>query len=114
MTSIFDREAGPRWPRGQKFRLSPVGQEAEAAYQAALKSSREQGGRAAFEQATAAWAAQLGVKPSDGAYLSELRGSMRTVVELLEGLEGSGATKTEVKAALERLVTAKLAELVSA
>src|SRR5262245_4315200 len=114
MASIFGREEGTRWPRGQKFRLTAVGGEAEQRYQDVLKSAREKGGRAAFDEATAAWAAQLGVKPGDGAYLPELKSTPRTVVELVEQLQDGGATKVEVKAALDRLIAAKLAEPVSA
>jgi hypothetical protein len=109
MGSIFDREKSP-WPRGQKFKLSPQGMEAEAQYQAALQGSRDKGGRAAFEEATRAWAAALGVQPGDGAYLAELRGEMRTLVDLVESLQDGGATKLDAKNALERLVGAKLAE----
>jgi len=113
MTSIFGREEGPRWPRGQKFRLSAIGAEAEARYQAAVKSSHDQGGRQAFEQAVNAWATPFGIRPGDGVYLSELRISVRTLNELVECLSGSGATKSEAKAGIDRLLNAKLAELVA-
>jgi hypothetical protein len=109
MASIFSRDEGARWPRGQKFRLSASGSEAEAKYQLALKSSRELGGRAAFDSALQTWASHLGVRPGDGVYLCELRAA-RSLAELLAALEFSGTTKAEAKAALERLVNAKLAE----
>jgi hypothetical protein len=113
MASIFGREDGPRWPRGQKFRLSAMGTEAEAQYQAAVKSSHDRGGREAFDEAVATWAAPFGVRPGDGVYLSELRISVQTLTELAECLISCGSTKSEAKAALERLLTAKLAELVA-
>ena len=113
MTSIFGREEGPRWPRTQRFRLSPIGAEAEAQYQTALRSCRDQGGREAFDQAVAAWAMPLGIRPGDGVYLSELRVSVRTLTELVESLTSCGTTKSEAKAALNRLINAKLAEPVS-
>lgn len=110
MASIFEREKGMRWARGQRFRLSSLGVEAEARYQTALTKSREQGGRAAFDEATSAWAATLGVQPGDGLYLCELRASVRTLLELVQSLETCGVTKSEAKAALERLIHSKLAE----
>jgi hypothetical protein len=109
MASIFSRDEGARWPRGQRFRLSVTGTEAEAQYQLALKFSRELGGRAAHNSALQEWASPLGVRPGDGVYLSELR-TVRSLSELLAALESSGATKAEAKAAIERLVDAKLAE----
>ncbi|MBI3185674.1 MAG: hypothetical protein HYZ28_26340 [Myxococcales bacterium] len=116
MASIFDRGdgTGRRWPRGQKFRLSTSGLEAVAQYQEALRACREVGGRAAFDQATGAWAASVGVQPGDGAYLEELRVSDRSMVELVELLEDCGATTDEAKAALLRLLSAKLTEPVRA
>jgi hypothetical protein len=113
MVSVFGREEGPRWPRKQKFRLSAIGTEAEAHYQAALKSSHDLGGRQAFDQAVAAWATSLGVQRGDGVYLSELRISVQTLTELVEGLTLCGTTKSEPAAALKRLLSAKLAELVA-
>jgi hypothetical protein len=110
MPSIFSREEGTRWPRGQRFRLTPAGLEAETSYQQVLQGARDKGGRSAFDEATVSWATPLGLKASDGAYLSELKTAPRTVVELVELLEDGGATKVEAKAALDRLIAAKLAE----
>jgi hypothetical protein len=113
MASVFGREEGPRWPRKQKFRLSAIGTEAEAHYQEAIKSSQDRGGREAFDQATAAWATPLGLQPGDGVYLSELRISVQSLTELVEGLTSCGTTKSEAAAALKRLLSAKLTELVA-
>ena len=113
MTSIFERGEGPKWRRGQRFGLSATGAEAEAQYQLALQSSRDQGGRDALEQALATWAAVFGVRPRDGVYLSELRNTVQTLTQLVEGLDSCGATKDEVKEGLDRLINAKLAEPVS-
>lgn len=110
MTSIFEREQAPRWRRGQRFGLSAAGTEAEAEYQTALKSSRDQGGRDALDRALAAWAAVFGVRPRDGVYLSELRIAVQTLSELVDCLQICGATKSEVKEGLDRLISAKLAE----
>jgi len=110
MPSIFGREEGTRWPRGQKFRLTPLGQEAEGGYQQVLQGARQAGGRAAFDEATKSWAAPLGLQAGDGAFLGELKAQPRTIVDLLELLQDGGATKVEVKAALDRLIAAKLVE----
>ena len=114
MPSIFGREEGTRWPRGQKFRLTPLGQDVEARYQAVLAEARQAGGRAAFDEATKAFAAPLGLQAGDGTYLGELKAGPRTIIDLMEQLEDGGATKAEVKAALDRLIAAKLAEPVAA
>ena len=114
MPSIFGREEGTRWPRGQKFRLTALGQETEASYQQVLQGARQAGGRSAFDEATKAFAAPLGLQPGDGTYLGELKAQPRTIVDLLELLQDGGATKAEVKAALDRLIAAKLAEPVAA
>jgi hypothetical protein len=111
LASIFDRTPGARFPRGQKFQISPAGVEAEERYQAALQASRERGGRAALDEATAAWASALGVAPGDGVYLTELKGGARSISDLAESLESAGATKNEAKAAIERLLKAKLVDL---
>jgi hypothetical protein len=114
VASIFDRTPGARFPRGQKFQITQAGLEAEDRYQAALQASRERGGRAALDEATAAWASALGVTPGDAVYLTELRAGTRTISDLAESLESAGATKAEAKAAIERLIKAGLADPVPA
>jgi hypothetical protein len=114
MPSIFGREEGTRWPRGQKFQLTSLGRDVEGRYQAVLAEARQAGGRTAFDEATKAFAGPLGIQPGDGAYLGELKSGPRTIVELMEQLEDGGATKAEVKSALDRLIAAKLAEPVAA
>jgi hypothetical protein len=113
MPSIFGREEGTRWPRGQKFRLTALGQEVETRYQQVLQGARQAGGRVAFDEATKAFAAPLAIQPGDGAFLGELKAEPRTIVELMELLQDGGATKAEVKAALDRLIAAKLVEPVT-
>lgn len=112
MASIFGREEGPRWARGQKFRVTTAGAAAEAQYQATLKEGRERGGRTAFDELTAGWAAPLGVRPGDGVFLAEVKGTMPTLGTLLESMESSGVVKKDATAALDRLIQAKLVELV--
>ncbi|HVI93467.1 MAG TPA: hypothetical protein VM753_05645 [Anaeromyxobacter sp.] len=94
-----------RWPRGQKFTLSPEGGVAEEAYRAAVATARASG-RAALDAALAAWAAPLGVQPGDGIVLSELRQARRGIPELSRALEEAGIAPDEVRAAIERLVGA--------
>jgi hypothetical protein len=94
-----------RWPRGQKFTLSSEGAAVEEAYRAAVAAAR-QSGRAALDAALAAWAAPLGVQPGDGVVLSELRVERRGIPELSRALEEAGIELAEVRAAVDRLVTA--------
>jgi hypothetical protein len=100
--------AGPkRWPRGQKFAITPVGEAAQAEYRDAVTGARTSG-RSALESALAAWAAPLGLRPGDGTVLSELRGDRRGVPDLCERLETAGIAPDEVRSALHRLVEAGL------
>jgi hypothetical protein len=94
-----------RWPRGQKFTPSPVGVAAEEVYRTAVAAAR-QSGRAALDAALAAWAAPLGVQPGDGVVLSELRSERRGIPELCRALEEAGIAPAEVRAAIDRLVSA--------
>ena len=100
--------AGPRrWPRGQKFTLSPEGTEAREAYQAAVLAARA-AGRAALDSALAEWATPRAVAPGDGVVLAELGGKPRGLNDLAVALEECGIALAEVRSAVDRLVTAKL------
>lgn len=92
-----------RWPRSERFILSPRGVDAEAQYRSSIVASRVDGGRAAFDTARALWAAAHGVQPDDGAYLTEVRSGPTTLAELVEALDTSGKSRTDALAALERL-----------
>jgi len=98
-----------RWPRGQKFTLSAAGEAAELAHREAVNGARSSG-RAALQAALAAWAAPLSVHGGDGVVLGELRGQKRGLNELTRALEDTGIEAAEVKAAVDRLVAAGLAE----
>lgn len=101
--------SGKRWPRGQKFTLSPSGTAAESDYRAAVTSSRASG-RAALDSALAAWAATRGVAPADGVVLSELSGKRLGLAALCESLEPAGIVPDEVRAAIGRLVEAGIVD----
>ncbi len=100
---------GKRWPRGQKFALSPVGAEAQSAYHAAVLGARASG-RAALDSALAAWAAPRGVAPADGAIVAELAGKRLGLPALCEALETTGIAPDEVRAAIGRLVEAGIVD----
>jgi hypothetical protein len=100
-----------RWARGQKFTLTAAGAEACAAHQAAVLESRSSG-RSALDAALAGWAAPLGVQPRDGFALPELRDQRRGLAELARALESAGIEASEVRAAIDRLVTAGIVEAV--
>lgn len=102
---------GRRWPRGQKFTLTPAGVEAYAAHQAAVAEARTSG-RAALDAALTRWADPLGVKPHDGVVLPELRDQRRGLAELSRALESAGIEPDEVRAAIDRLVGAGIVEAI--
>jgi hypothetical protein len=98
-----------RWPRGQKFTLSIAGREAEAAHREAVNAARSSG-RATLSAALAGWAGPLRVEPGDGVLLAELSGAKKGLNDLARALEDTGIEPAEVKAAVDRLVVAGLAE----
>lgn len=100
-----------RWPRGQKFSVSPAGAAAEEAYRTAVLGARSSG-RAALDAALAAWAAPRGLSPADGVVLAELAGKRLGVPELCARLEGAGIGAEDVRAGLARLVAAGIVEAV--
>ena len=102
-----------RWPRGQKFKLSTAGEAADQLHRDTVTGARSSG-RSSLDAALAAWAAPFGVQPGDGLLLSELRGQRRGLGELVQALEPSGIEAGDVKAAVDRLVQAGLAEPVTA
>ena len=102
-----------RFGRAQKFRLSPKGTEAAAAYSAMIESAKEGSGRAQFDAARAAWATSLGLQAEDGLFLVEF-GEGRTIPEAARSLESCGTTAKEVKTAVERLMGLGMIEPVPA
>ncbi len=105
-------DAAPRWARGQKFTLSTAGRQAEESYRAAVLEARGSG-RAGLETALAAWATgHAPVAGSDGVLFGELKGKPPGLSDLTRALEDAGIEAGEVRAALARLVTAGLVELV--
>jgi hypothetical protein len=104
--------AGPRrWPRGQKFALTPAGETADAGYRDAVALARASG-RSALESALTAWATPLGLRPGDGVVLAELRNGRLGVPDLCSRLEPADIAPDEVRAALHRLVDAGLVEAI--
>lgn len=100
-----------RWPRGQKFTISPAGAAAEDAYRAAVLGARASG-RATLDAALAAWAEPRGVAPADGVLLAELAGKRLGVAELCAALEGADIAAEDVRAGIARLVAAGIVEAV--
>lgn len=100
-----------RWARTDRFTLSIEGEEAEAAYRAAIVASREQPGRSAFDAARAEWARTFSLEPDDGVYLGELRGGPTKLTDLIEALDVCGKTRKDALEALGRLVDGGLVEV---
>jgi hypothetical protein len=110
MLESLKPKGGKRWPRGQKFQLSLRGAEAEHSYRTAVAAARGMAGRAALESQQRAWAAPLGIEPTDGLVLTELNNGQRSLSDLARILESCGVDSAEVKASVDRLVGAGIAE----
>jgi hypothetical protein len=98
-----------RWPRGQKFSLSPVGAAAEEAYRAAVLAARTSG-RASLDAALTAWAVPHGLTAADGIVLAELSGKRLGIAELCDALDAAGIVPEDVRAAIGRLVSAGIVD----
>lgn len=103
-----------RWARAQRFRLTGKGAEGLKAWRAALEKVQGADGRMAFDAARAEWAKAFAVEGEDGLLVSELSGAPMRLEDLLKSLEDTGATRDQVKAALERLHGSGLVEPVAA
>ena len=110
MSGLMDPPARNRWPRAERFRLSPGGVAAEAAYREQIIAARSEPGRSSFDAARAAWSEERGLLPGDGLFLGELAKAPLALHELAHAVEDCGATKTEVYEAVVRLVDAGLVE----
>ena len=97
-----------RWPRAQRFTLSPKGLEAETTYRSSVVASRALDGRASFDAARVAWAVPLGIDPDDGVYLCEIRDRPVGLGALVEALAPCDKTRQDTVNALERLLDAGL------
>jgi hypothetical protein len=109
MLESLKPRGGKRWPRGQKFSISPAGVLAETEYREAIQRARAQG-RGALEAAQQGWCAPRGLDPVDGVVLGELRTGRKSIAEVARALEDCGTTQPEVKAAIDRLAESGLIE----
>jgi hypothetical protein len=102
-----------RFGRGQKFRLSPKGNEAVSAYTLMVERSRAGIGRAQFDAARGDWSGPRGLTSEDGLFLVEFGMGERTISEVTRNLEDC-ASPREIKAAVERLLECGMLEPVPA
>ena len=109
MLSSLRPSGGRRWPRGQRFSLSPLGVESAAAYREAVVGARAQG-RDSLEAAERAWGAPRGLARGDGVVLCQIEPGRCSLSDLYRSLETCGITAAEVKAAVDRLADAGLVE----
>jgi len=109
MFSAQQPAQGRRWPRGQRFTLSAPGIEAEAAYRAAVMDVRSLG-RDALTQAEKRWAEPLGLAPSDGIVMAEIRPGRRSLSDVSKALEPCGTPAAQVRESIDRLVEKGLVE----
>ena len=105
-----DRRPRTKWNRSQRFQLSPAGREAGLNYRQVIVASRAEGGRKSFDVARTEWAARLELEPTDGLYLGELLDAPRTIPEIAISLDGCGPQRGDVRAAVDRLVQARMME----
>lgn len=105
---IDERPPKMRWPRSQRFTLSPTGAEAERSYRELIVASRSTSGRASFDAARTEWAKALSLQPDDGLYLAEVAAGPIGLSKIIEALETCGKTKKDAITAVERLVDAGL------
>jgi hypothetical protein len=97
-------DAAVRWAKGQRFELSATGELAVDSYRVALASARTVGGRPAFDDACAGWAARHQLLVEDAVGLSEIASESSTLTELVDRLDGYGPTAKSVRATVTRLV----------
>ncbi len=109
MLTSLRPSGGRRWPRGQRFSLSPLGVESAGAYREAVAGARSRG-RESLEAAERAWATPRLLAPGDGVVLCQIEPARRSLPELARALEPCGITAAEVKAAVDRLADAGLVE----
>ncbi|HEU4382704.1 MAG TPA: hypothetical protein VFR85_04295 [Anaeromyxobacteraceae bacterium] len=109
MLSSLRPSGGRRWPRGQRFSLSPLGVHSALAYREAVAGARAQG-RDFLEAAERAWGVPLGLAQGDGVVLCQIEPGRRSLTDLSRSLEACGITAVEVKSAVDRLADAGLVE----
>lgn len=109
MLESLRSRGGKRWPRGQKFLISPTGVVAETEYRDAVQRARAQG-RSALESAQQGWSVPRGLDPVDGVVLGELRTGGKSIADVARALDDCGTTPAEVKAAIDRLAASGLIE----
>ena len=100
---------GRRWPRGQRFTLSPSGVDAEAAYRDAVMGVRSMG-REALAQAERRWAEPLGLSSTDGIVMAEIRPGRRSLADLARAREACGTPAAQIRESVDRLVEKGLVE----
>jgi hypothetical protein len=97
-----------KWPRTQRFTLSPRGLDAEAQYREQIVASRVNSGRASFDAARAEWAKNHAIQADDGLYLAEVAAGPVNLQQIVGALETCGKNRLDAIAAIERLISAGL------
>jgi DNA-binding IclR family transcriptional regulator len=82
---------------------------AEAAYRTAVMDVRSLG-RDALTQAERRWAETLGLSPSDGVVMAEIRPGRRSLADLARALETCGTPPAQIRESVDRLVEKGLVE----
>jgi hypothetical protein len=109
MFSTPETPPARRWPRGQRFALSPSGITAEEAYRAAVQEARALG-RDALAHAEQRWSEPLGLSPCDGVVLGEVRPGRRSFADRGRALDACGTSPAQIRESVDRLVERGLVE----
>lgn len=102
----------PRWPKAQRFELSPRGRTIAAAYRADVAASRGPSVHRPFEHARATWAERFGLALDDGLYLIEIDDQPCTLRQLDESLAICGQSRGVILDSVRRLLRVGLLRLV--
>ncbi|MEI7703303.1 MAG: hypothetical protein WCK73_01750 [Deltaproteobacteria bacterium] len=89
--------------------LSPPGIDAEASYRGAVTSVRSMG-RDALTLAERRWAEPLGLLPTDGIVMAEIRHGRTALADIARSLDACGTPAAQVREAVDRLVEKGLVE----
>jgi hypothetical protein len=109
MLDSLKPRGGRRWPRGQRFQLTPTGLDAATSHADAIREARALG-RSALEVAQKRWAEPLGLLPCDGVVLMELKPGKRSLADVASALVDCGNSRADVKDSVDRLVERGLVE----
>ena len=101
------------WKPRQRFHLAEPGQAAAESYQLAVRAAQQSAAqRTDLELAKQEWADALKLRPMDGIVLDELVAGRTCLADMKETLDACALTLRAARGAIDRLVAARLIEMV--